>query len=101
MISNRLESETKAVIQPTGQFTLASHREFNDACKAPIENPAVREIQVDLAQVDYMDSSSLGMLLVLQKIATAVGKTVSLANAKGAVRQTLDIANFRQLFQID
>ena len=100
MISTRLDSENKAVIQPVGQFTLASHREFNAACKAPIENPAVREIQIDLGQVDYMDSSSLGMLLLLQKNATTAGKTVSLANAKGAVLQALDIANFRQLFEI-
>jgi anti-anti-sigma factor len=100
MISNRLESATQALIQPVGQFTLASHREFRDACKAPVENPDVREILVDLGQVDYMDSSALGMLLVLQKSAMAAGKTVSLANASGNVRQVLDIANFQQLFDI-
>jgi anti-anti-sigma factor len=101
MISNRLESATQAVIQPVGQFTLASHREFRDACKSPIENPDVLEIRVDLGQVDYLDSSALGMLLVLQKGAVAAGKTVSLANASGSVRQVLDIANFQQLFKIE
>jgi anti-anti-sigma factor len=50
--------------------------------------------------VDYLDSSGLGMLLMLREKAQAANKTVSLRNCRGAVRQVLDIANFAKLFTI-
>ena len=53
----------------------------------------------DLGNVAYLDSSALGMLLMLRDKAKSSGKTVCLANARG-VRQVLDIANFGKLFPI-
>ena len=32
-----------------------------------VDNPAVRDIVIDFTQVDYMDSSALGMLLLLRQ----------------------------------
>ena len=55
---------------------------------------------VDLGNVAYLDSSALGMLLMLRDKAKSSGKTVCLANARGSVRQVLDIANFGKLFPI-
>ena len=43
---------------------------------------------------------ALGMLLMLRDKAKSSGKTVCLANARGSVRQVLDIANFGKLFPI-
>ena len=100
MSEKGVAAEARAVIRPSGRFTFASHREFRNACKGPVEDPAVREIQIDLGQVDYIDSSSLGMLLLLRENATTAGKTVSISNTRGVVRQVLDIANFERLFDI-
>ena len=65
-----------------------------------IANAAIKEIQIELGSVDYMDSSALGMLLLALEQAKAVGKTVSLAGATGAVKAILDISNFQKLFVI-
>lgn len=95
-VSSR-EGKTKIALQ--GRFDFNSHREFRDAVDRAI-NEGASEIQVDLAGVDYLDSSALGMLLVLRDKAKGTGKTVVLANARGAVRQVIDIANFGKLFTL-
>jgi len=50
--------------------------------------------------VEYLDSSALGMLLLVRERAEAVGKPVVLSHPNPTVAQILDIANFRKLFTI-
>jgi len=95
-VSNR---EGKTTIALQGRFDFNSHREFREAVDRAIKETA-SEIHVDLSGVDYLDSSALGMLLVLRDKAKGTGKTVVLANARGAVRQVIDIANFGKLFTL-
>jgi anti-anti-sigma factor len=87
------------VIVLQGRFDFNSHREFRDALDQAIKEPAA-EIRVDLTAVDYLDSSALGMLLVLRDKGRESGKTVVLANARGTVKQVIDIANFGKLFTV-
>jgi anti-anti-sigma factor len=89
-----------AVIQLQGRFDFNTHREFRDITESAISGDGVQEIQVDLGLVDYLDSSALGMLLMLRDRARNANKTVALTNCKGSVRQVLDIANFGKLFAI-
>ena len=88
----------RAVISLTGRFDFTAHRAFREACAAPLESNQVAELEIDLAAVDYLDSSALGMLLMLREKAQAANKTVVLSNCRGAARQVLDIANFGKLF---
>ena len=93
-------AEGRATIGLNGRFDFSAHRAFREAYAAALEAALVRELEVDLAEVDYLDSSALGMLLMLREKAQAANKTVSLRNCRGAVRQVLDIANFAKLFTI-
>jgi anti-anti-sigma factor len=90
----------KAVIRLAGRFDFTGHRDFREAVAQALESRDVREVQVDFGDVAYLDSSALGMLLVLRDKARAVNRAVTLANCKGSVRQVLDIANFSALFSI-
>lgn len=90
----------KGVVSLSGRFDFNRHREFRGACDPLLENPALTVVQVDLGQVDYMDSSALGMLLMLRDKANAAKKTVELVNVRGSVKQVLEIANFSKLFVI-
>jgi anti-anti-sigma factor len=47
-----------------------------------------------------MDSSALGMLLLMHERAQEAGKKVELSKANSTVKQILDIANFGKLFTI-
>lgn len=96
-----ISSEGRAVISLQGRFDFNSHRDFRASIDATVGNPQVNEVKVDLGEVDYLDSSALGMLLILRDKTRAAGKTMGLINCRGSVRQVLDIANFGKLFAID
>jgi anti-anti-sigma factor len=84
-----------------GRFDFHSHRDFRSAYESVLAKPAIREIVVDFNRVDYLDSSALGMLLLLREKAEAGSKRDKLANLSGAVKQVLEIANFGKLFAIE
>lgn len=90
----------KATISMTGRFDFNSQREFRSAYEEAIKGYGVNELEVDLAGVDYIDSSALGMLLLLKEKASAANKEVCLVNCRGTVLQILEVANFNKLFPI-
>lgn len=94
-----IESEVGRVIL-TGQFDFSSHREFRQVCETLIANPVVKELLIDFQNVVYLDSSALGMLLLLKEKINAANKTLALVNCRDAVRQVLEIACFGKIFTI-
>lgn len=89
-----------AVIKLTGRFDFNTHREFRGAYEPLVGDAVVRSVVVDFSSVDYLDSSALGMLLMLRDKLGGAGKDVALTGVKGNVKQVLGIANFGKLFQI-
>lgn len=87
-------------ISMAGRFDFQVHREFKEAYAPLVDNAAVREIEVEMSQVDYLDSSALGMLMLLNERAKGANKTVSLLNTSGVVSQVLEVANFSKIFNI-
>jgi len=83
-----------------GRFDFQSNREFRTACDNSLAASDVRSIEVDMNAVEYLDSSALGMLLVLRDKGSAANKSVAISNCRGQVREVLDIANFSKLFTI-
>ncbi|CAG0945950.1 STAS-domain containing protein [Gammaproteobacteria bacterium] len=90
----------RAVIRLEGRFDFNRHREFRGVCDEALAAAGAREIEVDMSRVEYIDSSALGMLLMLRDNARLANKAVRLANCRGSVRQILDVANFARLFPI-
>lgn len=99
LIANVVNGD-RATLKLGGRFDFHSHRDFRAAYESLLETGAVREIVIDFSEVDYLDSSALGMLLLLREKADGAGKSIVLAGLKGAVKQVLDIANFGKLFSI-
>lgn len=91
------KDDGRCVIRLAGRFDTYCQRQFQEAAAQAVADSA-REIQIDLGSVDYIDSSALGMLLLVRDNAKGAGKTVALANARGSVRQVLDIANYHKIF---
>jgi anti-anti-sigma factor len=83
-----------------GRFDFSSHREFRNACDEALQIPEIKVIEVDFRHVDYLDSSALGMLLLLREKAHNANLKVSLTNCTGLVQQVLEVANFQRLFTI-
>lgn len=89
-----------ATIAMSDRFDFQVHREFKEAYAPILANPAIREIEIEMSRLNYLDSSALGMLMLLRERAQAVNKDVRLSNPSKVVMQILEIANFSKLFKI-
>jgi HptB-dependent secretion and biofilm anti anti-sigma factor len=73
---------------------------FGAAYEPLVADAACRAITLDFSRVDYLDSSALGMLLMLRDKMGGCGKEVALTGVAGNIKQVLEIANFSKLFSI-
>lgn len=94
-------NDSAATLRLAGRFDFKAHREFREAVEKLLQQSGTRAVKVDMAEVSYLDSSALGMLLMLRDKAKAASRDVSLIGVSGSVRQVLDIANFSKLFTIN
>ena len=92
--------ESAGRIVMSGRFDFQVHREFKEAYSGLIENAAVHQIEIEMSKLDYLDSSALGMLMLLNERVGAAKKSVTLVNPSKAVGQVLEVANFNRLFTI-
>ncbi|TBU95404.1 STAS domain-containing protein [Phytopseudomonas dryadis] len=88
--------ELTIVIQ--GRFDFGAHQEFRNAYERVDVRP--KRYVVDLKATTYLDSSALGMLLLLRDHAGGDRAQIRLLNCNADVRKILSISNFEQLFQI-
>ena len=88
----------KLTIAIKGRFDFGSHQLFRDAYERFYKVPQV--YIVDLKDATYMDSSALGMLLLLRDHAGGDNAEVQVINSSADVRKILAISNFDKLFDI-
>ncbi len=99
-VSRRIEKERSEVtIAVDGRFDFSQHKAFRDAYR-DIDANAMRFV-VDLSGTSYLDSSALGMLLLLREHAGGEEALVRIQGCGEDVRRVLRIVNFQQLFSID
>lgn len=85
------------VIQVEGRFDFNCHQSFRKAYEAV--SGQFTACVVDLRATEYLDSSALGMLLVLRE--SLGGVKVRVINCRPSVLKILHIANFNNLFTIE
>lgn len=100
-LSTRVSDDGASVtIAISGRFDFGIHREFRNAYeKAEVKTPHPKFV-VDLGGTEYMDSSALGMLLLLREHAGGDRSDVTIVNCRPVIKEILDIANFDKLFTI-
>lgn len=89
----------KLTISVKGRFDFAKHQEFRESYELP-EGKMPSSIVVDLKDATYLDSSALGMLLLLRDHAGGDDSDVRVVNSNTDVRKILAISNFDKLFDI-
>lgn len=94
-------SGNTASIMLKGRFDFSCHRDFRSTYEEILKNAKIIDtINVDFKEVSYLDSSALGMLLLLREKAAELKITVNLIHVHGAVQQVLEVSNFGRLFNI-
>lgn len=98
-ISSSLSADGKELrINVEGRFDFSSHSEFRKAYEE-LEIKASSYI-IDMNSASYLDSSALGMLLLLRDFAGGDNANIRIANCNDDIRKILAISNFEQLFDI-
>ena len=91
-------SGKELTIKVDGRFDFSAHQEFRDAYEAISSD--VQSFIVDLGSTSYLDSSALGMLLLLTDHAGGDNANIKIIKCNEDVRKILTISNFEQLFTI-
>lgn len=78
------------------RFDFSVHRDFHDACLGA--EMSARSYVIDLSEVTSMDSSALGMLLLLREHAGSERAEIRIVNAGSDLRNTFKVAGFDKLF---
>jgi len=81
----------------SGRFDFNDHMQFRDAYRS---YPASATYVLDMTAADYMDSSALGMLLLLREHAGGDSAKIQIVGCKEEIKKILSIANFQKLFEI-
>ncbi|MFY0665870.1 MAG: STAS domain-containing protein [Natronospirillum sp.] len=93
------EDRSALTIQVTGRFDFSSHQEFRKLYEsAPAD---VKQYVIDMTDATYLDSSALGMLLLLRDHAGGDNANIRIVNSNPDVKKILTISNFGQLFTLE
>jgi len=79
-------------------FDVSHYEAFKALCKQ-YDSPDMSFV-IDFSNTLYMDSSALGMLLLLREQTKGDKARVKLVNVSGSVFKVLELAHFGQLFNI-
>ena len=82
-----------------GRFDYDCHQDFSASYKE-LPQAAQKKYVIDLTGVSYLDSSALGMLLVLRERVGGDRSDITLLGANKDIKRVLDIASFEKLFTV-
>ena len=89
---------SELTISIQGRFDFSAHQDFRSAYESL--DAAPNTYLVDMNETTYLDSSALGMLLLLRDHAGGDSANIKIVNCSPDVKKILTISNFEQLFTI-
>lgn len=93
----QVSDNEELVIKVSGRFDFSSHQDFRKSYEAAKAKVYI----VDLNETTYLDSSALGMLLLLRDHAGGEQSSVRIIGCNEEVRKIFAMSNFDQLFNIE
>lgn len=92
------DSGNEVTISVDGRFDFSLHKDFRDAYRD--HQPSAKYI-IDMSKTEYMDSSALGMLLLLREHAGGDKSHIVISGCQPDIKKILTISNFQKLFEIN
>lgn len=93
------DDQKELTIAIEGRFDFGAHQDFRGSYEKLNDQP--ERFVIDMANTAYLDSSALGMLLLLRDYAGGDSANITIAAASDDVKRILTISNFEQLFTIE
>ena len=98
-INSSMSGDGKTLtIEVDGRFDASSLDEFRSCYEAASGN--LESYEVNLRKAEYLDSSALGMLLVLRDFAGGDKAHITISNCSPEVKKIFAISSFEKLFSI-
>jgi anti-anti-sigma factor len=91
-------SELETLRLPS-RFDYSFHRQFGEMYTPIVESSVCKELILDFSQVEYLDSSALGMMVLLQKKFSTSNRKIKIKGARGATEEILKMANMQKIFE--
>ncbi len=82
-----------------GRFDFAVQNEFRDGYHSVGPEDGV-SFTIDMSNASYMDSSALGMLLMMREHLGGSDANITISNSSADISNILAVANFQSLFTI-
>ncbi|NOX91393.1 MAG: STAS domain-containing protein [Gammaproteobacteria bacterium] len=86
------------IISIDGRFDFNMHTDFRSAYR---ELPANTRFIIDLGKATFMDSSAMGMLLLLREHAGEKSADIRLKNCNAEIKKILTISNLDKMFVVE
>ena len=87
-------------INVSGRLDYSLSRQFRNAYRHTPDNSGIT-FNIDLRNASYIDSSALGMMLLLREYAKDKGGSVIIQSPSDQIEKLLKVANFEQLFIVN
>jgi anti-anti-sigma factor len=84
----------------SGRFDFNAHRDFRNGYEPALQNSSIKTLNLNMEKVDYLDSSALGMLLLLNEKARASNIEVIISSCPANIKKIIEVANFSRIFKI-
>lgn len=97
--TTRIEG-TFGILTLEGRFGFDAGQTFRAKTQELLTRPGLAELHLDFSAITQMESSALGLLLLLRELAEAREIKVVLLRPSAPVRAALDAVRFDTLFEI-
>lgn len=93
------ENDDVILISVIGNIELYTQPKFKDTLLKIIRETD-KNIDIDLSQVDYLDSSGLGTLVSLYKIQNKKGKKMTISKVNSGIRNLIQLSTLADIFEV-
>lgn len=88
------------IVEIKGRLTFADYSQFRELTELFTEKKS-RKCQLNLDDLEFIDSAGLGMLLIARDKMRMQDGEVTLHGAQGQVKKMLDLGHFGSLFRVE
>ena len=94
---NKSDDGKMITVKLPNEFDFRAHKDFRDAHKDIDSNI---QFVLDFSSTEHMDSSALGMLLLMREELGNDTANVKFINCRQNIKSLLDMASFNKLFDV-
>ena len=94
---NVTDGGNSVAISITGRFDFNAHHDFRDIYR---NEKSDATYNIDMSGTEYIDSSALGMLLLLREHAGNEAAKINISGCNEDIKKIFAISNFEKLFNI-